>query len=145
MTDLPVPVGDPAGEDDVSVELVAAALRADAADVDTLVGVLGSSLPETLPAGMVEVERSRTLADRLARREGQPVAITVSTPELALSLRLARSGAVQAEAQRRVRGVVISRQEVSVDQWVELLAGVLTDLAARNADARQALGRLLGG
>jgi hypothetical protein len=140
MSDLPVPA-----EDDFSVQLVAAALRADSADVDTLIGVLGSSLPDTMPAGMVEVQRSRTLADRLARRDGRPVAITVSTPELALSLRLAGAGTVQAEAQRRVRGVVISRQEVSVDQWVDLLAGVLTDLAARNAEARQALGRLLGG
>lgn len=140
MTDVSVP-----GDDEASVEMVAAALRADSADVDTLIGVLGSSLPDTMPAGMVEVQRSRTLADRLARRDGQPVAITVSTPELALSLRLARAGTVQAEAQRRVRGVVISRQEVSVDQWVDLLAGVLTDLAARNAEARQALGRLLGG
>lgn len=141
MSDLPVPQG----EDDLSVPMVAAALRADAADVDTLIGVLGASLPDTLPPGMVEVQRSRTLADRLARRDGQPVAITVSTPELALSLRVPRPGVVQAEAQRRVRGVVISRQEVSVDQWVDLLAGVLTDLAARNADARLALGRLLGG
>jgi hypothetical protein len=41
--------------------------------------------------------------------------------------------------------VVISRQELSVDEWVSALAAVVSDLAERNADARAALDRLLHG
>ena len=43
-----------------------------------------------------------------------------------------------------VRGVTISRKEVPVSEWVQALAVYLAALAADNASAREALGRLLG-
>jgi len=43
-----------------------------------------------------------------------------------------------------VRGVVISRQEVSVGEWTRLLAQHLTKVATENAEARAALAKLLG-
>jgi hypothetical protein len=136
-------MGDEAG----SVELIAAALRADAADVTTLIRVLANTLGDTLPAGMVEVRRSRTLSDRIRGRGGSPVAVDVNAPETRLSLEVdPRSGVgARAEVRRVVRGVVISRQELSVDEWVSALAAVVSDLAERNADARAALDRLLNG
>jgi hypothetical protein len=136
-------MGDEAG----SVELIAAALRADAADVTTLIRVLANTLGDTLPAGMVEVRRSRTLSDRIRGRGGSPVAVDVNAPETRLSLEVdPRSGVgARAEVRRVVRGVVISRQELSVDEWVSALAAVVSDLAERNADARAALDRLLHG
>lgn len=144
MGDLPVVPDDAA--DPESTDLLAAALRADAADVDTLVRVLTATLGDTLPAGTVEVERDRSLSDRLSGRNGTAVAVTVTTPDVQLRLAHAkhRGGAVQAEVQRIVRGVVISRQQVGVDEWVRALAAVLSDLAARNRDAREALTRWLG-
>jgi hypothetical protein len=45
---------------------------------------------------------------------------------------------------REVRGVVISRQEISVAEWTQLLAQYLAQLAAESADARLALSKLLG-
>jgi hypothetical protein len=41
--------------------------------------------------------------------------------------------------------VVISRRTVGVDEWLQTLAEDLTRLAARDAAARAALARLLGG
>lgn len=155
MSGLPVPPEDRGANLDhpqqdaglESVDLLAAALRADADDVETLVRVLTATLGDTLPAGMVEVQRDRTVADRLAGRDGVAVAVTVSTPDTRLSLAHGRrrGSGTSAEVQRIVRGVVISRREVDLDEWVRSLAAVLADLAARNAAARRALGALLRG
>ncbi len=49
-----------------------------------------------------------------------------------------------AEIHTIVRGVVISRREVSIGEWVYTLAQLLNELAAQNSAARQSLSRLLG-
>jgi hypothetical protein len=126
------------------IELVAAALRADRADVTTLGRVLTTTLGDTLPAGMVDVERRRSMGDRLAHRPGDPVAVRVRFPERELEVRRGPAG-VSAEIRQVVRGVVISRREVDLDAWVRALAEQLTALAARDAAARTALSRLLEG
>jgi hypothetical protein len=134
------PVGGPEPDE---LELVAAALRADAGDVVTLTRVLTESLGQALPPGMVEVERARGLGDRLAGRPGRPVGLRVHTPERLLVLRTGRHG-VEAEVHHQVRGVVLGRQQVGMDEWVRALAQELTALARRDAAARAALGRVLG-
>lgn len=126
------------------IELVAAALRADRGDVATLARVLGESLQDTLPPGMVDVERKRSLSDRMNGRPGAPVAVRATFPQCELELRQSAHG-VTAEARQVVRGVVIARREVAVDEWVRTFAEQLTLLAQDNAAARDALGRLLGG
>lgn len=50
-----------------------------------------------------------------------------------------------AEIHQVVRGVVISRKETAVDDWLTALARELTALAEKDARARDALSRLLGG
>jgi len=105
-----------------------------------------TSLGDTLPAEMGEVEQLRSLGDWLSGRPATPVAVTVTTSESWLRLsRRPPGGAVRAEVRRIVRGVVISRREVSVDEWVDALARVLADVATQNSNAREALSRLLGG
>jgi hypothetical protein len=128
---------------ELELDSVVAALRADAGDVATFTRVLTESLGAALPPGMVEVERARGLADRLAGRPGRPVALRVHTPERVLVLRAGRYG-VEAEVQHRVRGVVVGRDQVGVDHWLRALAEELTALARRDAVARAALGRVLG-
>jgi hypothetical protein len=120
------------------LHLIAAALRSDRADVESLTRVLTSVLGDALPPGMVEVERKRSLADRMNGREGTPVALTVTTPESLLVLR-----PDTAEVRQIVRGVTIKRSTVGVDEWLVALAGVLSQLASRNAAARAALENLL--
>jgi hypothetical protein len=121
-----------------------AALRADRADVESYTRVLTDTLGSALPAGMVEVERRRSMADRVSGRPGQPTAVRVHGKERDLELRQGVRG-VDAEVRAVVRGVVISRRTIGIDEWLAVLAEELSALAERDAAAREALARLLGG
>jgi hypothetical protein len=128
-----------------SVDLVASALTssADLSDVGMFVRVFTGSFADVLPESMVDVDYDRSMGDRLAGRPGTPVAVRLNFPDKRLELR-ATSGWPDAEVQQVVRGVVLSRRQVPVEEWVRTLATELTDLAARNAQARAALAALLG-
>jgi hypothetical protein len=128
-----------------SVDLVVSALTAsaDVSDVAMFVRVFTRSFADALPEGMVDVDHSRTMGDRLAGRPGTPTALRLTFPDRRLSLTATR-GWPEAEVAQVVRGVVLSRKQVPVEEWVRVLAGELTDLAARNAAARAALATLLG-
>jgi hypothetical protein len=127
------------------VHLLAAGLRADRADVASQARVLTGALAGTLPAGMVEVETKRSLADRMAGREGRAVSVVVHGHERDLELREGAHGALEAELRQVVRGIVISRRPIGVDEWLRALAEDLQRIAARDAAAREALEGLLGG
>jgi hypothetical protein len=127
------------------VQLLAVTLRADRTDVASYARILSGALADALPPGMVEVEHRRSLADRLSGRPGRPVAVVVHGADRELHLREAAHGAVDAQIHQVVRGIVISRRTVGVDEWLHALAEDLSRLAARDAAARAALGRLLGG
>jgi hypothetical protein len=127
------------------LHLLAAALRSDSADIASYTRVLTTTLGAALPPGMVTVERKRTLADRMAGRDGEPVAVIVRTPDEELELRRHGHNQVSAEIRQVVRGVVIKRRPADVDTWLLALARVLTELAQRSASARDALAQLLSG
>jgi hypothetical protein len=129
--------------DEPDIELLAAALRADETDVSAFTRVVVATLGGTLPPGLVEVERKRTMADRLSGRDGEPVAVRARFDTRELELRRGPAGA-ETEIRTGVRGVVLSRRRVPVSEWVRALAEELAALAAHSADARAALGRLLG-
>ena len=133
----------PAGEP-FEVEAIAAALRADTADLDVYARVLSTSLAEGLPAGMVTVDRNRSLGDRMAGRPGVVAAVHIAVGDWQLELLRGRGGAPDARVARRVRGVVISSKQVSIEEWVQMLAHRLAEAAQASAEARAALGRLLG-
>jgi hypothetical protein len=126
------------------VDAIAAALRADAADLDVYANVLTTSLAEALPEDMVTIEHSRSVRDRLAGRSGAVRRIALHLGEWELTLSRQGRGSLVAHARQKVRGVVISNREVPVDDWVRLLASHLADRARRSAEARAALGRLIG-
>jgi hypothetical protein len=130
---------------ELEFHLLVAALRTDRADVESYHRVLSQTLGDALPPGMVEVERRKTFADRVAGRDGQVVSVQVSTPDRVLVLAAGKHGGVAAEIRQVVRGVVISRKEATVDDWLAALAQELTTLAEKDAKARDALSRLLGG
>jgi hypothetical protein len=134
---------EPLGPD--SVDLVASALTAsaDVSDVAMFVRVFTRGLADALPEGMVDIDYDRSMGDRLAGRPGTPTALRLTFPERRLSLTATR-GWPEAEVQQVVRGVVLSRKQVPVEEWVRVLATELTALAARNASARAALAGLLG-
>lgn len=126
------------------MHLMIAALRADQSDVASYTRVLTNTLGDALPPGMVDVEYRRGLADRVAGRPGQAVAVRVHCPQRQLELRQGSRGVV-AEVRTVVRDVVISRKVVDIDEWLAVLAEELSKLAQRDAAAREALSRLLGG
>lgn len=124
------------------LELLAASLRADARDVDTYARVLTGTLGDALPAGMVSIERDRSLGDRLAGRPGRVVTVTVRGRDRELVLRDTGRG-VTASIVRAVRGVVIARDEVDLDAWLGALAAEVAAAARSSAASRSALQRFL--
>lgn len=136
--------GPAAGDDDPDeTAMVAAALRADTADAETYARVLTETLGEALPAGMVRVERDRSLSDRLAGRPGRVVRLSVTGTGRRLVLDAA-GRSVRATVVREVRGVVIARDEVDLAGWLDVLAAEVTAAARSSAVSREALRRFLG-
>jgi len=127
------------------VQLLAAMLRADREEVASYARVLSGALAQALPAGMVEIGYQRTVGDRLAHRPGRAVRLVVHGDNRDLELREGRGGGIEAELQQVVRGVVISRRGIGVDEWLQALAQDIARAAARDTAARQALQRLLHG
>jgi hypothetical protein len=147
--DLAVPGA--GGEPDVpgggeSVETLAAALRRDAADLQVYAEVLSGSLAEALPPGSVVLERKRSMGDRMAGREGRVERAEVSLEDHERLILTMTRGRPAAEVAKVVRGVILSRTEISVEEWTLRLAEAVARRARSDERARAALQRLvLGG
>jgi hypothetical protein len=131
-------------DDALSLDMVTAALRADSTDVAIYARVLTQSLGEALPADYVTVDRERTMSDRMKGRPGEISKIVVRLGDLQMTLAV-RNGQPVAEICRAVRGVVLSRQTVPVQEWAATLAGALVSHAEQNAQTAQALRKLVAG
>ena len=131
--------------DSLSLDMVTAALRADSADVAIYVRVLTESLGGALPPGCVMIDRVRTMSDRVNGRPGEVAKITVRLGERVLALGVQAGREPAAEICREVRGVVLSRQPVGIQEWAGELARALVSHAQQNAQAAQALRRLVAG
>ncbi|MDF9814244.1 hypothetical protein [Streptomyces sp. SPB162] len=129
-------------EPEREVQLLAAALRRDSADLDLYAEVLSVTLVDSLPPGAVRVRRKRSVADRMAGRPGSVTELDVALGERLLSLRRDRDSLV-AEIRKEVRGIVLSRRPVGLDEWIDALARSLADAAASSARARDAVERFL--
>jgi hypothetical protein len=130
--------------DDLSLDMLMAALRADSTDIAIYARVLTQSLSEAMPEGSVSVDRDRSAGDRMRGRPGTVSKVTVRLGDQVLSLGVHR-GAPAAEICREVRGVVLSRQPVPLSQWISELARALMVHAEQNAAAAAALRRLVTG
>ena len=135
-------VPDSSGTNGMDVQLLAAALRQDSADLDVYAKVLSVNLVESLPQGAVQVERKRSMADRVAGRDGTVTSLDVALGDVRLGLRMERGRPI-GEICKEVRGVVLSRQQVGLDEWIAALAKGLADSAASSARARDALQKYL--
>ncbi|WP_052757904.1 hypothetical protein [Streptomyces yangpuensis] len=133
---------EPGTEPGTDVQLLAAALRRDSADLSLYAQVLSAELADSLPPGAVRVRRRRSLAERVAGREGAVVELDVALGEQRLALRMER-GRVAGEVLHEVRGIVLSRRQVELDEWIDALARSLAKAAASNARARAAVERFL--
>ncbi|MEY9849265.1 hypothetical protein [Streptacidiphilus sp. MAP5-3] len=126
------------------IELLAAALRRDAADLDIYAQVLTGSLADALPPGSVELSHKRSMSDRMSGRPGKVEKLEVSLDDRRLILTLAH-GRPQGEVATIVRGVVLSRKQVALDEWVHELAEAVAARAQSDARARAALEKLVLG
>jgi hypothetical protein len=123
---------------DDSFDLDASALRADGADLSVFVEVLARKLEAALPAETDVRRRSKGLLSR----EKVVETIEVTLGDWRYALQRERRGVAASRAQE-VRGVVIKRQPLELDAWVDALTGQLRELAAGSASARAALERLV--
>lgn len=124
--------------------MVAAALRADSADVAVYARVLAGSLGDALPPDWVTIERERSMSDRMRGRPGEVSKVSVRLGDNLMTLAV-RGGRPTAEVCREVRGVVLSRETVPLQDWAARLASALVAHAESNAQAAQALRRLVTG
>jgi hypothetical protein len=132
-------------DDPLSLEMVTAALRMDSADVAVYGRVLAKSLSEALPPDYVTVERERSMSDRMRGRPGEVTKVAVRLGDQLMTLAV-KNGQPSAEICREVRGVVLSRQvNVPLQQWASALASALVVHAESNAQAAEALRRLVTG
>ncbi len=131
-------------DDSLSLEMVTAALRADSSDIAIYARVLTESLGDSLPAGTVTVDRSRSMSDRMQNRPGTVTKISVRLGEKTMTLAIHR-GAPVAEVCHEVRGIVLSRTTVPIAEWAAELARGLVAHAEQNAAAATALRRMVAG
>src|ERR1700761_4543678 len=116
--------------------MVTAALRLDSADTAIYASVLTNSLSEALPPEYVSVERERSMSDRMRGRPGEVSKVEVKLGDQVMTLAV-KNGRPVAEICCEVRGVVLSRQSVPLQQWAAALAGALMSHAESNAKAAE--------
>jgi hypothetical protein len=140
------PAADDTGEPDpgLSLDMVTAALRLDSTDTAIYASVLVKSLSEALPPEYLTVERERSMSDRMRGRPGEISKVEVHLGDQVMTLAV-KNGRPAAEICREVRGVVLSRQTVPLQQWAGALASALMSHAESNAKAAEALRRLVIG
>jgi hypothetical protein len=120
-------------------DLPAAALRADGAELAMSIEVLASRLEQALPR-LTLVERHKVGGFRSKRREVQRIAVSLGEEQF--ELRRAEEGARCARHQV-VRGITLSRQEMSMAAWIDELNAAVARSAEVSEQDRLALGKLL--
>jgi hypothetical protein len=129
---------EPLAAEEPSFDLIAAALRADQADLGPYCQALATKLEDALPE-QVRVRRSGGLLSRGKRVER----ITVTLGKECFEL-IARGSGLLASRATLVRGIVLSRDELPLSQWVDALSQRLAEEARASEQARRAAERLLG-
>lgn len=120
-------------------DLAASSLRADASDARALAEALAAKLSEALPSQT----RTRSKAARLLSRDKRLEQVEVQLGDETFVLSLAGQTA-QTSVAKTVGGVVIKRQQLPLDAWLDALSEALGAEAERSEAARLSLERLLG-
>ena len=106
---------------DEAFNLPAAALRSERGELETSVDVLAGTLEQALP-GLASVERRKVGGFRSKRREVRRIVVALGDERLEL---LRTEHGLQWTLQKVVRGITLSRRELSAADWLgELIAAV---------------------
>lgn len=118
-------------------DMLAASLRADAADMKTFLEVLAAKLSDALP-NMVRVERE----GGLFKKEHRVQSIRIQIEEHGYEIRRVASG-IEARLNHQVRGITLKNEVMRLDHWIEALSEHLTRHAENSATVRSALDDLV--
>jgi hypothetical protein len=121
-----------------SFDLLAAALRADAADLRAFGEALATKLEEALP-DRTRAERQRGGLFRGPRRV-RSIAVDFDEAEYRLGV---DGGRLAPQRRRTVRGIVLKSEALDLDAWLDGLAHELAGLAERSERSRAVLARML--
>lgn len=134
----PVPVPSPdEPSDDLTFDMLAAMVRADAGEVGTFVTVLGRKLEAALP-GHVRCVTGK----HLLRSTSDIRRIEVSLDDRVYTL-VRSSHGLEASIGHVVRGISLRNDQVELAEWIDTLRAHLAETANRSASARDALSQLL--
>jgi hypothetical protein len=125
-------------DDRLTFDLLAASIRADAADLGLFLDVLAGRLEGALPADLVEVRRERGPFRR--RHPVRSLAVTLGGRRYELHRQGHR---LRASVALRAHGITLRTDEAPIDEWIDLLSRDLAGHAQASADARDALSRLI--
>jgi hypothetical protein len=118
-------------------DLLAASLRADAVDLKAFVEALAVKLSESFPS-RVQIERK---GGRLGGKQRvRRVAVKLGDNEYALA---SDDGEVSCTRRVVVRGIALRTEQLSLEQWIDSLAGELVTEAGKTESDRVALERML--
>ena len=120
-------------------DLAASSLRADASDSRALAEALAAKLCEALPGQTKTRRQGGRFLSREKRLEQVEVQLGDETFVLSLS-----GDTAETSLAKTVRGVVIKRQQLTLDAWLDALSDALGAEAERSEAARLSLERLLG-
>jgi hypothetical protein len=122
-----------ADETELDVDLLAAALRADAADHEQFAEALATKLEMLLPARTRVVRRRAGLMGSKRARS-----VTLRLDAVELELRADQAG-IEPLVASVSGGIVLKRERVELDEWVRRLSAALADEAARSERTRRTL------
>jgi len=108
-----------------------------------LIDSVTRSLPAEVASTALSVERSRSLADRLAHRPGAITGLRLTGPAEALSLSREPGGRWAPEVEQRYGTVSLSRRTIPLGRWLtafaQLVAALAVHAAEDSADSARAL------
>lgn len=123
----------------LDIDLLAASLRADSSDLGTFVEALAVKLEDAVP-GSVRVQRRRggLFGAKAVQR------IELDAGDQRLELERTHSG-IQTRCSKLSGGIVLKREQLETDAWLQALGEALAVEARRSETTRRALERLLNG
>ena len=128
-----------AAEENLDIDLPAAALRADGADLEISIEALATSLEQALP-GIASVERHKVGGFRSKRREVRRIAVALGDQQFEL---LRENQRIQCTRHKVVRGITLSREQLAMSDWIAEVVSGVTQSAQGSEQDRVALQELL--
>ncbi len=131
------PADAPALGDTLSLDMLAAMVRADAGELGTFVTVLGTKLAAALPGHV------RCLTGKHLLRSTPDIRRIEVTLDDRVYVLARSSHGLEASIGHVVRGISLRNDKVELGEWIDALCAHLADTASRSASARAALAQLL--